>query len=195
MARGRRVEDPGFYHLVARGNNKQQIFDDYLRPVFLIQLADVAARVGWLIQAWALMSNHFHLVLQCGELGLADGMKRLNLNFALKSNARFGRINHCFGARYWSTPIKSEEHLFRSIRYTLWNPARAGIGMHPAESNWTSYAPSAGLARAPQVLALDALLDPFGTGPVGAFDAFRGFVDEGRERCLAPWNGGAGILT
>ncbi len=195
MARGRRVEGPGFYHVVARGNNKQQIFDDYLRPVFLIQLGEVAARAGWLVQAWALMSNHFHLVLHAGEPGLADGMKRLNLGFALKSNTRFGRINHCFGARYWSTPIESEEHLFRSIRYSLWNPARAGIGTHPAESTWTSYAASAGLVKAPQVLALDALLDPFGTGPVGAFDSFRGFVDEGRERCLAPWQSGTGILT
>ena len=43
--------------------------------------------------------------------------------------------------------------------------------------------------KAPQVLALDALLDPFGTEPGGAFDSFRGFVDEGRERCLAPWQG------
>ncbi len=45
------------------------------------------------------------------------------------------------------------------------------------------------------MLALDALLDPFGKGPVGAFDAFSGFVDQGRERCLEPWNDGAGILT
>jgi putative transposase len=194
MARRPRVEDPGFYHVVARGNNKQVVFDDYLRPVFLIQLADVAARVGWLVRAWALMSNHFHLVLEAGDLGLAAGMKRLNLNFALKSNSRFGRINHCFGARYWSTPIESEEHLFRSIRYTLWNPARAGVGDHPSESDWTSYAASAGVVKAPQALALNALLDPFGTGPIGAFDAFRRFVDEDRRRCLEPWNDGVGIL-
>ncbi len=194
MARLPRVEVPGFYHVVARGNNKQEIFDDYLRGVFLVQLNGVASTFGWLIEAWALMSNHFHLVFRSGDLGLAAGMQRLNLSFALKSNARLGRINHCFGARYWNTYIKTEEHLFNSIRYTLWNPVRAGVVAHPAESTWTSYPASTGLVKAPKVLALDALLDPFGTGKSGAFDAFTGFVSEGRERCLEPWNEGAGIL-
>ncbi len=64
MARGRRVEVPGYYHVVARGNNRQEIFDDYLRPVFLVQLDDAAARFDWVVQAWALMSNHFHLVFR-----------------------------------------------------------------------------------------------------------------------------------
>jgi REP element-mobilizing transposase RayT len=194
MARRPRVQVPGFYHVVARGNGKQEIFDDYLRPVFLVQLGSVAPEFDWRVLAWAVMSNHVHLVLRIGDLGLAGGMQKLNLGFALKSNARFGRINHCFGSRYWSTYIESEEHLARSIRYALWNPARAGICKHPAESNWTSFAASAGLVKAPRVLALDALLDSFGKGPAGAFDAFRDFVYEGRARCLAPWNDGAGIL-
>ena len=157
---------PGSYHVVSRGNNRQPIFDDVLRKGFLVQLGLVARLFDWQILAWALMTNHFHLGLDVGQEGLAKGMHRLNLAFAIASNARFGRINHCFGNRYWSkdTPVESDRHLYNSVRYALWNPARAGVVTNPFESDWTSRRASAGLDPAPPVLSLNRLLSQFRTG-------------------------------
>jgi putative transposase len=196
MARKPRIEVPGgFYHVVTRGNNKQTIFDDALRRVFILQLTRIAARFGWRVLMYALMTNHFHLVFQLAEGGLSDGMRDLNTSFARVSNARFGRINHCFGNRFWSVHLETESHLLASIRYGLWNPARAGVGEHPADSSWTSFRPCAGLDWAPDVLALPDLLGLFGSNPARAQRAFQSFVSEGRVRCQAPWNDGAGIVT
>jgi putative transposase len=190
-----RIEEPGgYYHLITRGNNKQQVFDDALRRLAPVRLGEVSKEFDWFVYAWAFMNNHFHLVIQIGELGLSDGMHKLNLGFAKASNTRFGRINHCFGDRFWSALLETDSHLFASIRYTLWNPARAGVGVHPADFSWSSFRASIGLDWAPPVLARNRPLAHFGSSPERAQDAFRDFVWAGRERCLAPWDDGRGIL-
>jgi hypothetical protein len=140
------------------------------------------------------MSNHIHVVFQLGEYGLSAGMRELNTGIANDSNFRFGRINHCFGQRFWSTHIKTDAHLLASIRYTLWNPARAGVGEHPGDTNWTSFRATAGIDMPGDALALSALLRHFGTKPSSAQAAFKKFIWDGRERCLAPWQDGIGIL-
>ena len=188
------VEPNGFYHAVSRGNNRQDIFDDELRALYLWELTQVARRFDWLVYAWALMSNHVHLVLQIGERGISDGMHQLNTWFAKASNVRFGRVNHCFGQRYWSTVLETERHLLESIRYTLWNPARAGVGEHPADSSWTSYRGSVGLEFAPEPLESGRLLVLFGSKPDTAQEAFARFVGAGARRCLEPWRNGVGIV-
>jgi REP element-mobilizing transposase RayT len=195
MARALRVQVPGCYHVVSRGNNRQEIFDDILRTVFLFELDVIAGAFGWDVYAWAFMSNHLHLVIEIHEPNLATGMHRLNTWLARASNARFGRINHCVGDRYWSTLIESERQLYASIRYTLWNPARTGIVESPIDSRWTSFRASAGLEPAPRALALARLLAYFGNAPAAAHRDFHDFVLAGEERCLAPWQDGAGIVT
>jgi REP element-mobilizing transposase RayT len=170
------------------------IFDDTLRRLHLLHLGEIAPAFDWEVYAWALMSNHYHMVFKIGELGLSEGMHQLNLRLARASNGRFGRINHCLGQRYWSTHIESDQHFFASVRYTLWNPVRAGIGAHPGDSGWTSFQATVGLEWPPRVLAATQLLAHFGSKPDRARAAFARFVSSGRERCLAPWQDGAGIL-
>src|SRR4051812_34208490 len=118
MPRPRRDQEPGaFYHVVARGNNKQAVFDDELRPLFLEKLARVARRRSWQVFAWALMSNHYHLVLQIETAELSAGMCELNTWLALTSNTSFGRADHCLGRRYWSARLETQHRLLLSIRY------------------------------------------------------------------------------
>jgi REP element-mobilizing transposase RayT len=191
-----RIEIPGaYYHVVTRGNNKQAIFDDALRALILNMMERVAKRFDWRVYAWALMTNHYHFVFQIGNNGLSDGMCELNTGFARASNARFGRIDHCFGERFWSTHLETDRHLLESIRYATWNPARARRCKHPRDSAWTSFRASAGLDFAPKVLAETDLLELFGANPPAARAAFRRFVSDGRVRCQAPWEECVAALT
>src|SRR5262245_50951473 len=139
MPRRPRHEEPGeYYHVVSRGNNKQVIFDDELRLLFLRLLHAIARAYDWRVLAFVPMANHYHFVLQIGVRGLSAGMCVLNTRFARASNSRFERINHCLGQRFWSAHLETEHHLLNSIRYCYWNPPRALICADPRDSNWTS---------------------------------------------------------
>ena len=77
MARKPRLHVPGgLYHVILRGNARQNIFfsaEDRVRFYELID--DGAARFGYRVHAFCLMTNHLHLALQAGEQSLSVGMQ------------------------------------------------------------------------------------------------------------------------
>ena len=175
------------YHVTSRGNNKQVIFDARLRSLHVSNLSEIADEYGWSVIAWAVLSNHYHLILKIGEAGLADGMQKLNLRLARASNARFDRINHCVGAPYWSGLIDTQEYFEASLLYTLWNPARARVEQHPSETNWSSFRATVGLDWTPKALDTTELLRYFGSTPAAALDHFTRWVEAGRRQALRRW--------
>lgn len=190
MGRTPRHEEPGaYYHVVSRGNNRQAIFDDELRDLFLRLVQSVGSTFEWRVLSYALMGNHYHLVLRIGNRGLSDGMCVLNGTFARASNGRFDRINHCLGRRFWSGHLDTEHYLLNSVRYCHWNPPRANVCREPAGSTWTSFRGSVGIDAAHPVLACDDLLALFGPDRDRARRSLSAFVEEGRVRCQAPWDG------
>jgi putative transposase len=66
MARRPRTEvEGGLYHIIARGNNRQNIFhsdEDFKK--FLSLLSVQKAKLGFYLYAYCLMSNHFHLLIE-----------------------------------------------------------------------------------------------------------------------------------
>ena len=171
-----RDESPGYHHVVARGNNKRQIFlDDRDHVVFLMMLERIAAKYGWRILAYCLMDNHYHLVVWVGEQGLSDGMCDLNGGYARTFNAEHGRINHLFGRRFWSDRIKTDASMLNRIRYVVQNPRRAGENGPLEASAWTSYAATIGLALSHIALAREEALGFFGRTPERAVEEFRMF--------------------
>ena len=73
MARKPRIEFEGaFYHVITRGNQRQQIFkdkEDYVR--YLRILADYKVRYEYSLYAYVLMSNHVHLLIETKEVSLS----------------------------------------------------------------------------------------------------------------------------
>ncbi len=91
MARGIRIQSAGaFYHIMAWGNRREEIFhDDDGRRFFLRTLSQACDMTVWRVHAWVLMSNHYHLFLQTPEPNLVAGnmsqqLRRLDLKAAIK---------------------------------------------------------------------------------------------------------------
>jgi REP-associated tyrosine transposase len=158
-----RDEYPGFHHVVMRGNNKRPVFRDQQdRTTFLTLLAQVAAKQDWRVLAYALMVNHYHLVIEVGAVGMAAGMCQLNTRYARRFNAETGRVNHLFGRRYWNDRLEDDRRFQAAVRYVIQNPRRAGIPGPLSAHTWTSYPATIGSKRGPAELDRDRLLSLFG---------------------------------
>jgi REP element-mobilizing transposase RayT len=71
-----RIEYAGaIYHVVSRGNRRQDIFvGDVDRHAFRKTLAEACQKTGWQVHAYGWMSNHYHLVLETPHANLVAGM-------------------------------------------------------------------------------------------------------------------------
>jgi putative transposase len=191
MAYKPRIEVPyGYYHVVTRGNNKRRIYDDDDdRENFLVVLERVARRYGWLLYAYCLMGNHYHLVMQLGENGLSRGMCELNTAYAITYNLRHDRINHVFGRRFWSELITTDAYLLGACRYVVQNPVRAGFCATCDDWEWSSYRATVGAAPARPFLAAQNVLDfvaPRRRRQVNAFRDFCSVIVPKRQRLGRP---------
>ncbi len=75
MPRQVRIEYEGaVYHVMSRGNDDQKIyFDRQGYELFLKTLDEACRRSRWLIHAYVLMPNHYHLLLETPAGNLVDG--------------------------------------------------------------------------------------------------------------------------
>ena len=104
MPRQARLDGPGtLHHAIVRGIEKRRIVDDEQdRKEFVRRLGLLAEETRTAIYAWALMSNHAHLLVCSGPLGLLKFMRRLLTGYAVTYNLRHKRHGHLFQNRYKS---------------------------------------------------------------------------------------------
>ena len=104
MPRLPRLDAPGLLqHVMARGIEGRKIFrDDKDRKSFLGRLANILDETQTQCYAWALIPNHFHLLLRTGLTPLSKLMRRLMTGYAVRFNRRHKRSGHLFQNRYKS---------------------------------------------------------------------------------------------
>jgi len=197
MPRGGRVDAAGaVHHVMGRGLDRREIFlslADYQH--FVERLGRVLTQGGARCVAWALMPNHYHLLLRTGDLPLTRLMARLLTSHALGFNRRHGRQGYLFQGRYKSILCEEEPYLLELVRYIHLNPARARLveDLEKLEDYpWCGHGVVVGKRKAPwQDVA--AVLGQFGATREGAIAAYRRFVAEGVGRpspLIGPVRGG-----
>jgi len=173
VARKVRVQYPGeVYHVMSRGNQGNEIFrDDRDRERFLETLAGACGKTGWLVHAYVLMGNHYHLLLETPEANLVAGMKWLQGTYTRRFNGRHRVFGHLLAGRYKAVIVDGADETYFEVvsTYIHLNPVRAGLvrvgEQQVREYRWSSYPAYVGAASGrPEWLRLDRVLGAFGFG-------------------------------
>ena len=129
MPRQARIDAPGaLHHIAIRGIERKRIFaDDKDREDFMERMSALLLETRTGCYAWALMSNHVHLLLRTGMVPIASIMRRLLTGYALRFNRRRRRSGHLFQNRYKSILCEEDPYLKQLVAYIHLNPFRAGI--------------------------------------------------------------------
>jgi putative transposase len=163
MGRPHRIDSTGFHHVVNRGVARQPIFlDDRDRVEFLRLLGVVHDRFGVTTHAFSLMTNHYHLVLECPTGGLTAAMHLLGSVFVRHVNERAGRDGPLFKDRFYAKPATSEEYLLRLVNYVHRNPLAMTSEEHLLRYRWSSLRVYSGDRRRPDWLRTDVVSELFG---------------------------------
>ena len=140
MGRSPRIHVPGrIYHVTTRGNGGQAIVGS---PAEFDELLEIIAAVkrtsDFSLFAYCLMSNHFHLLLQIGEVPLDRVMQRIKTSWAKRFNIKRRRMGHVFQGRFLSLDCDDEPYFMELLRYIHMNPVRAGLVSSPEQWKWSS---------------------------------------------------------
>jgi len=164
---------------MARGIERRPLFrDDHDRAALLSRLDRLAHATASPIYAWALLTNHVHLLLRRGTVPLSTLMRRLLTGYAVTFNRRHRRAGHLFQNRFKSTLVEEDAYLLELVRYIHLNPVRARVLSTLDELDcypWTGHAVLVGRSDYP---AQDTafILAQFGGSHERARQRYRAFI-------------------
>lgn len=164
---------------MARGIERRPIFvDRFDRTDFLARLQKLVDSEALVVFAWALMENHFHLLVQTAKRPLSSSMRSLLTGYAVRFNRRHDRVGHLFQNRFKSIVCDEETYFLELVRYIHLNPLRAGLvrDLEALDSyRYSGHSAIVGRVERPWQ-AVDAVLGRFARQRRPAIDRYRAFV-------------------
>ncbi len=122
----RNKSESGIYHIMLRGINRQDIFEDEKDIQKLLETIKKYKEISQFeIYAYCIMSNHVHLLIK--ELGesISDVVKRISSSYVFWYNKRYERCGHLFQERFKSEAVENYEYFLTVLRYIHQNPMKA----------------------------------------------------------------------
>ena len=134
MPRKPRLDVPGtLHHIMIRGIERTLIFqDEEDRNNFVNRMRYLVKETGTRMLAWALLTNHIHLLVVSGPVGLSSFMRRLLTGYAIRFNKKYRRFGHLFQNRYKSIICDMDPYLLELVRYIHLNPERTVLLKQPS---------------------------------------------------------------
>lgn len=138
--KARKLSSTNIYHVMIRGNRKQDIFlEDEDRFKFIKILKKVKQKGEYELYSFCLMNNHVHLLIKEKNELLSRIMKRVNISYVNYFNQKYKQIGHLFQGRFKSEPIENENYLLAVLSYIHHNPLNAFIINNLEDYPWSSY--------------------------------------------------------
>ena len=142
MPRKPRFFIPGIpVHIVQRGHSREPVFfDDADYAAYLSWLQEGAERYHCKIHAYALMTNHVHILATPSETdSVTRMMQYVGRRYVPYVNHTYGSSGSIWEGRYKASLVQEEGYLLTCMRYIELNPVRANMVRTPAHYRWTSY--------------------------------------------------------
>jgi putative transposase len=180
MARKPRVEFEGaLYHVIVRGNHRRNIFRDESDCVaYLERIEHYRERYHCSVYAYVLMSNHVHLLIETGPVGLSKIMQGIQFSYTQRYNRRYHAVGHLFQGRYKAILCDRDAYLLELVRYIHLNPARMKQPQDPWKYRWSSHRAYLG-ENTPLKIQAQAVLEQFGYKISVARSGYLDFMKEG----------------
>ena len=135
----RKVGLSKIYHIIARGNERKDIFlDDEDKNKFIQIISDKKKKNEYILYAYCLMNNHLHLLIKEEKDSISRVMSRINTAYAYYFNKKYNRVGHVFQNRFRSEPVENDSYLISLVRYIHNNPVKAKIEDQPHQYKWSS---------------------------------------------------------
>lgn len=181
--RAREKSSSGIYHLMLRGINKQNLFEEDEDKRKLIKTIGRYKQLSnYQIYAYCLMNNHVHLLIKENEEPISTIIKRISSSYVLWYNKKYCRCGHLFQERFRSEVVETDPYFFTVLRYIHQNPIKAGITNEAASFSWSSYREYIGN---PEIIDIEFALDMFSPDREKAKSLFQQYMNEiNSDQCL-----------
>lgn len=127
------------YHVILRGNAKQDIFfdkQDYGK--FIKEICNTKEKYQYELYVYCLMTNHVHLVIYDKNDSLSKILQSLTISYSSYWNKKYERVGHLFQNRFLSKNVETSEYLKKLCRYIHQNPDKSKIAKME-KYQWSSY--------------------------------------------------------
>lgn len=177
MSRSPRIKEAyTTYHIILRGNERKNIFiSDDDRNRFIETLYRMKEKYNFELEAYCLMNNHVHLILDDNGNDISQIMRSINTSYAVYFNKIYKRVGHLFQDRFKSEIVMDDRYLISLSAYIHNNPVRAGVVKQPEEYTWSSMNEYIG-KRKNQIVRINRILSLFSPSRVKAENRYYEFV-------------------
>ncbi len=167
-----------------RGTDRCPIFLDPEtdRALFKETLAQAVARWEIRIHAYALMGNHYHLLVDTPLGNLSRAMRHIDGIYTQRFNRVYGRDGPLMRGRYKAILVEKDAYFLELVRYIHLNGVRAGLYASPEADPHCSHRDYLYPSKAPRWLEQRTVLSCFESGRHDRAVALDCFVKQGLPR-------------
>ena len=175
----RKRSETGIYHIMMRGINRQNIFEDEEDKDQLLKRIERCKNEQICeIYGYCLMDNHIHLIIKELTETISTIVKKISGSYVYWYNHKYDRCGHLFQERYKSEVIETDGVLLMVLRYIHQNPLKAGLIKGHLDYKWSSYNE---YINRPAIVNIDCILHMFSGDKKQSIELFKKYSNETNE--------------
>ena len=134
------IQDASHYLLTAACYEHQHhIHTTERRQMLLNLLFEQFVQQGMEIHAWAVLTNHYHLLVHVTEFeALGDIFQRVHGRMSYEWNQEDDARGRKVWYRYSDRAIRSDRHYYTTLNYIHYNPVKHKLVTSPYDWPWSS---------------------------------------------------------